>query len=844
MTMTIRAGLFAAASAVALAAAAGAQAQSTVITAPNVTTASGSTSVTFRGYTYVNQGLVGVGRLSATGRDFANETLGSFSGMAIDLPSWRRLADGSYSGLLWTLPDRGPNDVGPFVGTTNYRNRIHTYSFTLNPYYSTTDLPAATTSQSQLKLTPTGGFFLTDSTGVNFTGRDAGSSTIVRGGITYPIVPAGDATGAAGRISMDSEAVARMRDGTFYVSDEYGAMIYYFDSTGKQIGAIQTVNALLPRVGGVINFDGANAPNTGRRNNQGLEALAITPDGKKLVTILQSATVQDTNGSNQQTRNNTRILIYDISQSRTPTAPIEHYVLQLPIFNVNGAGSANRTAAQSEMLALNSNQFLVLSRDGIGRGSGASATNSPVYKSVLLVDTFGATNLAGTNFETGTTAIATNGVLNAAITPVSQVELVNMLNPVQLGRFGMNLNTAPSNILSMSEKWEAMGLVPALDESKPQDFFLLIGNDNDFIAANGRINGSDFDASLNSVSGGSGNNDNIILVYRLTLPTYVDPEALNALKVTTPYALATAREAGRSLASMATEPGLRAVGAIRRQADLGGQAFGSGLNIWVEGGWAPARAAYPGGADFDADVTGGALGADYGFKNLRVGAAFASRTLSGGLGQGFDIDATGVSAGLYGGLDLSNDLYLETAWSYADVDYDKIGRPAAYGQIAQGSTKGHTWEIGGTFGYTPSIGGVRVGPFVSAAWRQGKIDGYEEHKASVSNATIKPLSFEQTDLTGGVEAFAKWGPVTPSIRIAYTAVDERGDEEASVRLTNAMHPMASTVVYLPGADDDYASAQLGLDGDVAGVQFRLQVETRVRDSDTTAGVTLGVSKRF
>ena len=35
-------------------------------------------------------------------------------------------------------------------------------------------------------------------------------------------------------------------DGTFYISDEYADGIYYFDATGKQIGAIQTVSAMLP----------------------------------------------------------------------------------------------------------------------------------------------------------------------------------------------------------------------------------------------------------------------------------------------------------------------------------------------------------------------------------------------------------------------------------------------------------------------------------------------------------------------------------------------------------------------------------------------------------------------
>ena len=62
---------------------------------------------------------------------------------------------------------------------------------------------------------------------------------------------------------------------------------------------------MLPRTAGAINFNSTTPGQTGRRNNQGLEAMALTPDNKKLVTIQQSATVQDTNGANQQTRNNT-----------------------------------------------------------------------------------------------------------------------------------------------------------------------------------------------------------------------------------------------------------------------------------------------------------------------------------------------------------------------------------------------------------------------------------------------------------------------------------------------------------------------------------------------------------
>ena len=461
--MTLRASGSGAALLWAMVSAGPAVAQSRPVTTPNITNADAPTSVTLNGQTFTNKGIVGAGRLDANTRDFRGETLGSFSGMALDLKTWRRNANGSYSSGMYTLPDRGP-----FDGAIDYRNRVHTENILFTPLTGTGALPQVPGSQSQMIITPTGGFTLKDANGIEMTGRDPGTSTVTRGGIVYPIATDGT---AAGHISLDAEAIAFRPDGTFYVTDEYAAGIYYFDATGKQIGAIQTVSALLPRnAAGVIDFNSTTPGVSGRRNNQGLEAMALTPDNKKLVTILQSATVQDTNGANQQTRNNTRILVYDIATNATPTNPVGHYVLQLPVFTNNGTGGApDRTAAQSEVLALNDTQFLVLARDGLGRGVAASASTSttPMFKSVLLVDTTGATNLAGTQYETSTTPVASNGTLIPSIVPVQQVELVNLLNPTQLARVGMNLTRLPlSNPTSLSEKIEAMALARCLRKAR------------------------------------------------------------------------------------------------------------------------------------------------------------------------------------------------------------------------------------------------------------------------------------------------------------------------------------------------------------------------------------------
>lgn len=483
----------------------GSQAHAQTYTTPHLSDAAGAETLTFGGQSFVNKGLVAVGHLSAATRDFDNETLGSFSGMALDLKTWRRNADGSYSAALDTLPDRGPNGVGPITGTTDYANRIHRHQIVLRA------------AAGVLTIAPDGGFLLRDETGKTMTGKDPGAGLLTRGGVTYPSPASGE---GAGKISLDPEAVTRLADGGFYVSDEYAAGIYLFDKNGRQIGAIATVPALAPMTGGKLNFNGDGPPASGRRNNQGMEGLSVSPDGTRLFAVLQSAAVQDAASGGAAARNNTRILVYDISKIRTPAAPIGHYALTLPTYRGNGDGkAADSTAAQSEVFALNNHQLLVLSRDGNGRGKGSKA--APVFKSILLADIDGATNLAGSAYESGSTPIAKDGVLVDGIAPAKTGELVNLLNSVQLARFGMNLSVQPSTPMSIPEKIEAMALAPVLDPAAPDDYFLLVGSDNDFEAANGRINGLEFDASLKNAEGsGVGDNDNLILVYRVTLPTY------------------------------------------------------------------------------------------------------------------------------------------------------------------------------------------------------------------------------------------------------------------------------------------------------------------------------------
>lgn len=457
------------------------------VTRPHLDETAGARTVTLHGQTFVNEGLVGSGRLAADTVDFLGDTLGSFSSLQIAPGSWKRIGD-RYEGVLWTLPDRGRNDPAAKL-FFDYPARLHRFRIRFTP------------ASGKVDLTPDGGIVLKDFAGKPFTGADPGEGVLTQ---RWMVLPAPASGVGAGKVSLDAESLQFRRDGSFYVGDEYTANIYYFDKAGRLQGVIRPPAAVTPMRGGKPFFGSLEAPDSGRRNNQGAEGMSLSPDGKTLFVMLQSALIQDSAKGNAAGRINTRVLVYDVSRVAAPAKPVAHHVVQLPAYTAEGdGGPVNRTAAQSEIRAIDGHRFLMLARDGAGLGAGS---NPVVYKSVLLVDLAGASNLAGTEYENGTASLLADPAavtLPTGIVAAEKVELVNMLNPVQLGRFGLS-------VPALSEKWEAMDLVPASDTKRPGDVFLIVGNDNDFAAKRCVMSGQRCDSEID--------NDNRVLVYRLGLP--------------------------------------------------------------------------------------------------------------------------------------------------------------------------------------------------------------------------------------------------------------------------------------------------------------------------------------
>jgi hypothetical protein len=463
-------------------------------------------SVTFEGAAFVNKGLVGVGRVPADAKDKLGDTLGGIgSGMVADLSAWKRDGD-TYTGVFYMLPDRGWNTEG----TVDFQGRLQKFSIEFTPYSGNDAAP-----QTQLKLNYDDAILLHEADGKPTTGLDATDVRKAAGGL--PDLPS-----AGGKISVDNEGVVLAADGSFWISDEYGPYLYHYAADGTLLGAIQPPEAFIPMRNGAESFASNNPPKggaepkpknpeLGRQNNQGFEGLAMSKDGKQLYALLQSATIQDGGeGGSSPKRFNTRFLTYDISDAKQPKLTAE-YVVQLPRFK--DAKGKQLVAAQSEILALDDYRFMVIARDS-GHGQGLKDTDS-VYRSIDLFDTTGATNIAGTDFDK-TKPVAPVGELDAAVTPAKYGRFIDMNENTQLGRFGLH-NGGANDTNALYEKWEGMALLPVLDDAAPNDYFLVVASDNDFITQNGSMQGSAYQDSTGA------NVDSLVLVYRISLPEGLKP---------------------------------------------------------------------------------------------------------------------------------------------------------------------------------------------------------------------------------------------------------------------------------------------------------------------------------
>ncbi|KAI1360953.1 esterase-like activity of phytase-domain-containing protein [Xylaria arbuscula] len=465
-------------------------------------------STTCNGVKYSYDELAGYGFVPSNAVDKLGDTLGGLgSSLHLDQGAWKKHCNGTYSGILWSLPDRGWNTEG----TLNYNPRVHKFNILFTPQSNAT---ASNPSEPNLEFQYIDTIPFSGPDGTPCTGLD-GDAT---GHLSYPGFPdlpiatyEGDGFGGEGpggqRVPVDPEGLYVNDDGSFWVSDEYGPYIYLFNSTGTMVTAIRPPESIIPKRNGTDSFSADSPPRylndgdgddvspedpvTGRDNNHGFEGLTVSADGKSLYVLLQAATVQE-GGLEKQTERNTRFLKYDVSDKLAPVYAGE-WIVPLPLYNDPTAKPSKnpKVAAQSEILALENGQFLVLSRDS-DAGNGQDVTES-VYRQIDVFDISDATDIkaAGGYDCTDATCVvadADTGSLMDGITSATYCSFLDFNVNAQLNRFNVHNggNTDPG---LLNEKWESLGMVPANPKDPNGEYFVFSLSDNDFITQDGYMNG-------------------------------------------------------------------------------------------------------------------------------------------------------------------------------------------------------------------------------------------------------------------------------------------------------------------------------------------------------------------
>ena len=382
--------------------------------------------------------LIGLGLVAGTALDrsgFAGQQICQFDDPAncIDQATFggfgSALAYTGFNNVFLAVPDRGP-----FDGRTDvpYLDRFHFLQLTVDRNAAFPNIRTVLLDTRLMKATGNG----------NLVGSSADFED-----------------------RFDPEGVAVGPNGTFFVSDEYGPAINEFNRQGHLVRRIALpAKFLIANPSGDVDAAGNSlelypALNTsGRQANRGMEGLAITPDGRYLVGMMQNALIQD-NGLNAavppgRVGVNTRLIKIDLRSGATSEF----------VYAVDGISQGRGV---NDLLAINDHQFLAIERDNRSLvPTPPNAAQIPNVKRIYKIDITGATDVSNVAQLPASAA----QLLPLGITPVTKSLFIDLLDPA----YGVGGGQTIKDVIA--EKIEGLAWGPDLPDGR---HVLFVISDND-----------------------------------------------------------------------------------------------------------------------------------------------------------------------------------------------------------------------------------------------------------------------------------------------------------------------------------------------------------------------------
>jgi hypothetical protein len=257
---------------------------------------------------------------------------------------------------LWAVTDRGPN--GTVKSPTGKRRTLLAPDFvpTIVSFDLERDPSALPRGVALAGTTPLAG-----RTGRPLSGRPNGI------GNDEPILDAaGEHAVATDPNGIDSEGLIRLRDGSFWMAEEYRPSLLEVSAEGRVFRRYVPRGHSLPQADMAV-VDVLPAEYGSRRDNRGFEALAVSPDESRLWALVQSP-LDHPRPKTAKDTGNVRLLAFDLRTKR----PAAEHLYRLgdpadPNYLTKGAPPADGKLCA--MAALGADSLLVLeqSEEGLAR---------------------------------------------------------------------------------------------------------------------------------------------------------------------------------------------------------------------------------------------------------------------------------------------------------------------------------------------------------------------------------------------------------------------------------------------------------------------------------------------